>query len=319
MATSGHVIEIDVPDIDQWQGGTSGAEWVHVFGSGADGPVVMINALTHGNEITGAIVVDALLQCGLRPRRGSLILSFANVAAFKTFDRQNPTASRFVDEDFNRVWGRLDRGPETQEMRRARALLPFVARADLLLDLHSMSDPCPPLMLAGPLDKGVALARAIGAPLHVVRDEGHPAGRRMRDYGDFGDPASAKNALLIEVGQHWRRDSELVAKDVTARFLVQTGICEQADLPADWFQPAPPQQKLIEVTQAVASRNGNFQFSRKVAGLDVIPEAGTVLGQDDERLVTTPYDNCVLIMPALRPVKPGNTVVRLGRFVPFPN
>ena len=45
-------------------------------------------------------------------------------------------------------------------------------------------------------------------------DAGHAAGPRMRDYGGFGDPASAKTALLIEAGQHWERRAAEVATDV---------------------------------------------------------------------------------------------------------
>ncbi len=46
----------------------------------------------------------------------------------------------------------------------------------------------------------------------------------------------------------------------------------------------------------------------------MIAKAGTVLGHDDGEPVTTPYDNCVLVMPSSnRPLRPGVTVVRLGR------
>ena len=39
-----------------------------------------------------------------------------------------------------------------------------------------------------------------------------------------------------------------------------------------------------------------------------------VLGHDDGEPVTTPYDNCVLVMPSInRPLRAGVTVVRLGR------
>lgn len=312
---SSYPIEVRVADIARWRNGNSGTDYVHVLDSGSPGPVVMVNGLTHGNEITGAIVVDELLSHGLGPRRGSLILSFANVAAFQRFDPAQPSRGRFVDEDFNRVWGRLESGPESIEMRRARELLPFVRRADLLLDLHTMHDSSAPLMLAGPLDKGVALAQRLGAPVHIVRDRGHAAGRRMRDYGAFGEADKPQNALLIEAGQHWEKSAEFVAKDVTARFLIESGAVMSGDLPAGWLRPAPKAQKVIEVTQAVTTRDGNFRFARPVEGLEVIAEAGTVLGHDGERIVTTPYDDCVMIMPMLRPAKAGVTVVRLGRFV----
>src|SRR5260370_10321883 len=164
----------------------------------------MVAAITHGNEVSGAVVVDALLAAGLKPHKGTLIFSFNNIEAYHSFDAKTPFKSGLVDEDFNRTGGRVDQRDNTVETRRAQVVRPFIERADFLLDLHSMHDDGVPLMLAGPLDKGVALAKKVGTPVDIIRDAGHAAGMRMRDYGGFGDPKSPKNALLIEPGQHSR-------------------------------------------------------------------------------------------------------------------
>jgi predicted deacylase len=305
-------IEYAFPDIRRWEKGD--APYIHVVESGKPGPTVMVAALTHGNEVSGAIVVDELLSRGLKPRKGTLIFSFNNFEAYQRFDPDNPFKSRMIDEDFNRTWGRLDRPATTRETKRAQVVRPYVERADFLLDLHSMHDDCVPLMLCGPLDRGAELARRLGAPADIVRDRGHAAGMRMRDYGGFGDPRSAKTALLIETGQHWRKSSVVVAKDVAHRFLAETGIVEVPDLPADWRQPPPPSQRIVQVTHAIATRRGNFTPARRFEGQEVIAKAGTVLGHDDGEAVTTPYDDCVLVMPAVnRPLRAGVTVVRLGR------
>jgi len=221
-------IEFAFPELRKWEKGA--APYIHVLESGKPGPTVMVAALTHGNEVSGAVVVDALLEKGLRPRRGTLILGFNNVDAYYSFDPRTPFKSRMIDEDFNRTWGRLDQPATTVETRRAQVVKPFVERADYLLDLHSMHDDCVPLMLCGPLDRGAEMAKRLGAPADIVRDRGHAAGMRMRDYGAFGDPKSDRTALLIETGQHWRASSVVVAKDVTHRFLTETGIVEAADL-----------------------------------------------------------------------------------------
>jgi predicted deacylase len=307
-------IEYDFPDIRRWEKGD--APYIHVQESGKPGPTVMVAALTHGNEVSGAIVVDELLGRGLRPRRGTLIFSFNNFEAYQRFDPGNPFKSRMIDEDFNRTWGRLDQPATTRETRRAQVVRPYVERADFLLDLHSMHDDCVPLMLCGPLDRGAEMARRLGAPADIVRDRGHAAGMRMRDYGGFGDPQSAKTALLIETGQHWRASSVVVAKDVAHRFLTDTGVVEASDLPADWKRPAPPSQRVVQVTHAIATKRGNFTPARRFEGQEVIARAGTVLGHDDGEAVTTPYDDCVLVMPAVnRPLRAGVTVVRLGRLI----
>lgn len=308
-------VELSAPDIAAHRQSATGTEFVHTFDSGKPGPHVMVNALTHGNEICGAIVVDRLLRSGVRPIRGRLTLAFANVAAFLRFDPANPYATRFVDEDFNRVWtpATLDGAGRSVELDRARQLRPHIDAADYLLDIHSMLEPSPPVMICGALDKGIRFAFEVGVPQHVVSDAGHSNGTRMRDYGGFGDPASAKNALLVECGQHWERAAERVAAQTTWRFLARLGVVDpaQAAREIDPGQPAP--QRLIRVTDAVIANSPAFRFARAFSGLDVVPHAGDVIAWDGETPVRAPYDNCVLVMPVPHNVKTGLTAVRLGR------
>jgi predicted deacylase len=311
-------VDLEFPVLDAYAPGNAGVPFVYTYDSGTPGPHVMINALTHGNEVCGAITVKALLDLGVRPRRGKLTLSFANIDAYRTFDRRRPDASRYVDQDFNRVWTAEkldDKGSISVELRRARALRPVVDTVDALLDLHSMHEKSAPLIVSGPLEKGIALARALGAPATVISDEGHPEGRRMRDYAGFGDPQSPRNALLVECGQHWEASAVTVAKDSTARFLVLSGVVDEADLPADWFAPKPEAMKVIRVTEPVVAKSMDFRFAGAYTGLETFEKAGTVIGWNDGEPVVTPYDNCVLVMPSLRQLKPGVTVVRLGRLL----
>ena len=316
MTMETYPIEVDFPDIAAHASGNTGIPYVYTFDSGAAGPHVMINALTHGNEVCGAIVVDELLRAGLRPRRGRLTLSFANVAAYARFDPAIPDKARFIDQDFNRVWTAAkldDLAMRSSELDRARAMRAVVDTVDLLLDLHSMHEKSAPLIVAGPLRKGVELATHLGTPGTVICDEGHPEGRRMRDYEGFGDEASAKNALLIECGQHWEKGAVTVARDCTARFLMLAGLVEESDLPAGWLVPLPDEMRVVRVTEPVVASSMDFRFAGPYTGLEVFPEAGAVIGWSDGQPVTTPYDDCVLVMPSLRQLRPGVTVVRLGR------
>jgi predicted deacylase len=303
------LVELAAPDLRSYEAGNTGIPYVTAFDSGRAGPHVLVNALTHGNELCGAIALDHVLRAGVRPLAGKLTLSFANIDAYRRFDPANPGASRFVDEDFNRLWDAsiLDGPRRSTELARARALRPIIESADLLLDLHSMQLASPPLMLAGLVDKSLALARKVGVPATIVRDAGHAAGRRMRDYGAFGDPASPKTALLVECGQHWERRSAELAIETTRRFLAATGVL------AERFAPAPP-QRVVDVTEAVTIASERFRFTEEFHGLEVIPEAGTLIARDGEREIRTPYDDCVLIMPSRRLVR-GQTAVRLGRYV----
>ena len=309
-------IELSAPDIARWRAGGTGVDWVHVIDSGRPGPQVMVQALTHGNEICGAIALDWLLQQRFQPQCGRLTLAFANVEAYARFDPADPFPSRCVDEDYNRVWSddSLFGTGDSVELRRARQLRPFVDAAELLLDIHSMSEACSPLMVCGRVDKNAAYARALGVPGHLLIDTGHPAGLRMVDRGGFGDPHSPKRALLIECGQHWERAAAAVAIDTLVRFLGLTGLAEPAWWQARLRVAQPQAQRLVRVTEAVVARSADFQFLVPTVGLSVIAEAGTAIAQDGEHVWTTPYDNAVLVMPGLRNLKPGGTAVRLGRF-----
>jgi predicted deacylase len=312
-------VELQAPDITRWQDGGSIVPWVHVLEAPQPGPQVMVQALTHGNEICGAIALDWLLQqaCqGWRPRRGRLVLAFANVDAYRRFDPANPFASRCVDEDYNRVWADETLfGPrDSVELRRARLLRPFVDEAELLLDIHSMSEPCRPLMVCGTVDKNAAYARELGVPAELLVDTGHAAGLRMVDRGAFGDPASPRRALLIECGQHWERAAAEVAIDALVRFLGLTGLADAAWVQAHARLPLPPAQRLVRVTEAVVARSTALRFLVPPVGLSVVPKAGTPIVQDGEQVWVTPYDDTVLVMPGTRNLKPGGTAVRLGRY-----
>jgi predicted deacylase len=316
-------IELSPPDITPWRAGNTGVDYVHVLDSGLAGPNVMVQALTHGNEFCGAIALDWLLREKVRPARGRLTLALANVEAYARFDFDDPDASRFIDEDYNRVWAdEALAGPrDSIELRRARQLQPFVDAADFVLDLHSMHEPCRPIMVCGTVEKNAEFARAIGVPADLLLDTGHPAGLRMIERGGFGDPASPKRAVLIECGQHWETSAAEVAVDTLVRFLRTTGAVDAAWAQARLRLPSPPGQRLVRVTEAVVAKSKAFRFLVPIEGLGVVERAGTPIAEDtdpasgEKVLWRAPYDRTVLVMPSLAHLRPGNTQVRLGRYV----
>jgi predicted deacylase len=317
MQNDNHPIELSAPDIAPYKAGNTGIDYVTCFDSGRPGPHVMITAVVHGNELCGAIALDWLFRHDVKPLQGKLSLGFVNVAAYLSFDPANPTASRFVDEDFNRLWTAevLDNpARKSAEVTRARTLRPYIDTVDLLLDIHSMQRRQPAMMMAGPLPKGRELAKAVGLPEVVVTDAGHAAGKRMRDYEGFADPASPKNALLVECGQHWEAAAGPIAIHSALRFLLVNGMVD-----ADWASQGLeglelPRQRFVEVTGPVTIASEGFRFVETFNGLEVIPKAGTVIAYDGDAPVATPYDDCVLIMPSRR-LNPGASAVRLGRYV----
>jgi hypothetical protein len=282
-------VELIGPDISAYAPGNTGIPYVWSFEASAPGPHAMITAIVHGNEPCGALTLDWLLRRELRPAAGRLTLAFMNVAAYARFDPADANASRWVDEDMNRVWGAqvLASDRDSVELRRAREMQPVIASADFLLDIHSMQKPAPPVMLAGWLDKGVALARLVGVPELIVVDRGHAA------------------------GQHWDRASGALAREAAARFLTGLGLTGP-ELLDELGAGTPPAQTVYEVTEAVTITAERFTFAREFTGGEVIAEAGTLLGHDGAREVRTPYPDCLLVMPSKRLWK-GQTAVRLAR------
>jgi predicted deacylase len=306
-------VQLRAPDITRWLPGNTGVPGFTSLAGPAPGPHVMVLALTHGNEIAGAIALDRLLAAGLRPLRGRLTFGFVNFAAFARFDPDQPTTSRFVDEDMNRIWDAavLDGSLRSVELARAREIRPLVESADVLLDVHSMLWPSDPLILCGPAAKGKTLAQAVGLPDLVVTDAGHASGRRIIDHPRFTDPATRPVAILVEAGQHWLAGTADSVMDCIAGLLRHTGMA--ADHPA---LPAPPSPagtpRLAEVTTTVTAATAGFAFVRAWRGGDVVARRNTLIALDGTAEIRTAYDNCLLVMPSLRTSR-GHTAVRLAR------
>jgi predicted deacylase len=306
-------VSLSAPDIAPWLPGNTGIRGVTTREAAHPGPHVALLSLMHGNELAGAIVLRHLLQQGLVPTRGRLSFGFLNIAAFARFDPLRPTASRFLDEDMNRVWDvAILNGPRHSiELDRAREIRPFVDKVDVLLDLHSMLWPSEPLILCGTPAKGRELARAIGTPSLVVADHGHVNGRRLIDYPRFASPETQAAGCLVEAGQHWEQSTvDIMGASVTGLLRHLDIVAPDAPLP-----PAPPcsASRIATVTTAVTAMTSNFTFAQTFRGGDVIARRDTLIAMDGGTEIRTPHDNCLLVMPSLRPSR-GHTAVRLGRF-----
>ncbi len=314
-------VHVRAPDLSPWLAGNTGIAGFHQFTGPTPGPHVGIIALIHGNEIAGAIALERLLRSAPRPRAGRLTLGFANLAAFASFDPARPTASRFLDEDMNRVWDRatLHGNRSSRELDRARAILPIIETMDVLLDLHSMLWPSDPLFLCGTTARGRDLAMRLGAPPLVVADDGHASGRRLIDADRFADPAGQATAILLEAGQHWQTDSIDLAHAVVHALLGLHGLADAAETlfgapsgaPAGAPMPASA-PRFARVTRAVTATTSQFSFVRPFRGGEIIAAPDTLIATDGPAEIRTPHENCLLVMPSLRASR-GHTAVRLAR------
>ena len=312
-------VELSAPDISAYRQSNVGIDYVTRMDSGKPGPHVIVQALTHGNELSGAITLDYLFKQKFQPVCGVVSFIFANVAAYALWDPQNPDGNRYVEEDFNRVWSdEVLNGPrDSVELRRARELVAYIDTADFLLDLHSMSAPSAPLMVCGVRPKGgqksVNLSAKIGLPEWLMMDTGHANGLRMIERAAFGDPHKHNTAILLEAGQHWEKACEQIARETTLKFLKVTGVADAKWVDARCSLP-PVEQKVVQVTEGYAAKSLDFEWLDVYNGLEVIEQAGKALAEDAGHTVRTPYDNAVLVMPTRsKRFAVGNTMVRFGR------
>lgn len=289
------VFEVLPRDLRAYRNGNTGVDYVHRFESGRPGPHVLINALTHGNEVCGMVAATHLLDSGVRPKIGTLTVSFANVQAYESFDRRKPYDSRQLVHNLNRIWSAewLDGAHDSPELRRARALRPVVAAADHVLDIHSTSQPVAPFWVYPGYERNAAAALAIGRPMiHLVMPRGMGTGTPLIQHGRHGKEQGGGVALVAECGQHFLRATADMAVDVVQRFLAHFGLIE-----ASAAAPAPGLQRRFELLHTHVIRTESFRFVRPLLGLETFAR-GELIATDGADEIRAPCEDCTVFMPA---------------------
>ena len=106
---------------------------VHVFDASESGPTALIQAGIHGDEVAGVHALQEMLESGLRPHRGRLIVCpIMNPAAYRARQRKAPEGL-----DLNRCFPGNEAAPE-RENRLARKFMDLVEdeRAAQMATLH---------------------------------------------------------------------------------------------------------------------------------------------------------------------------------------
>ena len=289
-------IEVLPRDLAPYRQGNIGIDHVHRFESGKPGPHVLINALTHGNEFCGMTAATHLLDHAVRPRIGTLTVSFANVAAYESFDAARPFESRQLVHNLNRIWSPawLDGAEDSPELRRARELRPVVAAADHILDIHSTSQPVQPFWVYPQFARNGVAAMAIGRPaVHMAMPEGLGSGTPLIQHGAHGTAAGTGVALVVECGQHFLRATSALAVDVALDFLAHFGLMDGAGRePA----AAVPQRR-FGLLRTHVIRTPDFRFTRPLVGFESFDE-GELIATDGTEEIRAPCDACTVLMPA---------------------
>lgn len=307
-------IEVLPRDLSAWEKGNTGTPFVHRFESGAAGPTAMVVGLTHGNEFCGAETLHWALSQGLRPRKGTLVLAFANVAAYRSFDAAKPLDSRFIDRDMNRVW-RSDwlENERTVEAARARELRSFVDEADFVLDIHSTTFDVRPFFVGARVARARALAERIGYPRTILLEDGVFEGRTLIEYAPFAAKEGDKAALVVECGAHFLARSVDVAKATFLDFLASLDMLDPAFVKAHRPTVAPAPVGIYDVSVVHVAQSDAPHFVRPFVGFEEVEE-GTLIARDGDREIRAPYPRCTVLFPKAIPAK-GQELVTLGQRV----
>ena len=287
-------LEVTPRDLSRYRAGNTGIDYVHRFDSGRPGPHVMVNALTHGNEFCGMVAVCHLLDSGVRPKIGTLTLSFSNVAAYETFDADKPFESRLITHNFNRIWSAawLDGGEDSVELRRARTMRPAVAAADHILDIHSTSQDVVPFWVYPSFERNAAVARALPQPqVHLVMPAGLGSGTPLVQYDSHARADGSGAALVVECGQHFKQTTADLATQVAMDFLGHFGLVDRPAAP-----PSVPPSR-FELLRTHVIQHESFAFVGPVIGFETFA-TGELIATDGPLEIRAPCDDCTIFMPA---------------------
>ena len=297
MTAAPLTFEVLPRDLQPYRRGNVGVDHVHRFESGKPGPHVLINALTHGNEFCGMVAATHLLDSAVRPKIGTLTVSFANVAAYETFDTTRPFDSRQLVHNLNRIWSapQLDGDEDSPELRRARELRPVVAAADHILDIHSTSQDVSPFWVYPKFERNAAAALAIGRPaVHMVMPQGLGSGTPLIQHGLHGSADHHGVAMVAECGQHFRQASADLATEVALDFLAHFGLIDARPRP-----PAPQQR--FELLQTWVVKTPDFRFVRPLIGFESFAD-GDLIATDGPDEIRALCADCTVLMPARLPI-----------------
>ena len=311
MISDTPALEVLPRDLQPYRAGNVGIDYVYRFDSGKPGPHVLVNALTHGNEFCGMTAATHLLDTGVRPLIGTLTISFANVAAYQSFDPARPFESRQLVHNLNRIWSPawLEGSEDSPELRRARELRPVVAAADHILDIHSTSQAVQPFWVYPQFSRNGDAATAMGQPaVHLVMPQGLGSGTPLIQHGRHGQAEGTGVALVAECGQHFLRTTSDRATQVALDFLAHFGLIDRP------LAAAGAPQRRFGLLQTCMVTTPEFRFVRPLVGFETFAE-GELIATDGSTEIRALCDDCTVLMPARVPIV-GREGVYLARPLP---
>lgn len=260
------------------------------------GKDVVIIAGIHGNEPCGMRAFDEILP------------TLAIDAGRVTFMLGNPKAIergvRFIDANLNRLFKPDELIPDTQkssyEYARSRELMPLLAQADFVLDIHSSGTVgSTPFAICD--RQRVSETRILPFPiLSYGWDTLEPGGTDdfVTGRGGFG--------VCVECGYHEDAEAVVRAQASIFAFLAMSGALQLSS-----ESDSGVAQQEIEVLR-IHKTATNFTPSRFFSDFEKV-SSGMLLGRDGEEEITAPFDGVVIFVRTR--LAPGEEAFILGRIV----
>lgn len=200
---------------------------VYVFRSVHDGPVVLLMAGMHGDEVNGVEIMRRMLtKKMLYPLKGTIIaVPILNIYGFLNFSRDVPDG-----KDVNRSFPGNKEGSLASRVahRFMKEVIPYV---DYGVDFHTGGSsrtnyPQIRCLLSNP--KNEELARAFAAPF--IMNAAYRQGSLRKEASKFG-----KSILVYETGESLRFDEKGITTAIegTYRLLHHLGMAASAPAPAE--------------------------------------------------------------------------------------
>ena len=281
-----------IPEANLFEiGDATAIRGVRVLRSDKPGPVVGLMGMLHGNEPAGIGLWRLAEEIG-RPARGELRL----IAGHPDAIAAAPGGVRYIRDDLNRIFLDNDSdagvdvdGPDFRRMVELKAAL---ADLDVLLDIHTTSQPSDPFVIGYTAH---AEARRLSRALPITLVDGLHQFIRGSACQWVLDRDRA--AVTVEVGAHLDPAAPGRAFDVAKRLLAELDMLPPEHALNQVNGSASGGRRIV-VGHHVGKVGRDFRYTRHFHNFDPL-EPGEIVGADADAVYRAPMiDNPVIFMPA---------------------
>jgi succinylglutamate desuccinylase len=253
-------------------------------------PRVTIAVLMHGNERAGwAAYREARRLLQPRTHNGTVALIVGNPAAARA-------GKRFLDTDLNRAFAvenLTSAAPHNVEVHRFREIEPYLRDTNILLDIHTASQPCEPFAICLDNDaRHIDFARQIPVVRYITINWRPYLSRSTMAWVSRWNPSAL--AISIECGEHAAPTSRAIAAAAVRQTLAAAGVIEEQG-------PQPPERKpaLLQVMECATTSNpAAFAYTRQIGCFSKV-SPGQVIATEGAREIRAPSYNMVyVVLPA---------------------